>query len=219
MWFRGSGCECPLWNSSLERGWKNTPDGELFKTTPNLHISAASQDKSKTTGPWKCANIFTKTVEMSIKLGSPTVLGGFTNTMTSALSRACKPSCSESLRSQGELLLWFWPQCLNITRYSSVFAHRIWLRLKLVVRLVYIFSLFALGSRKAFDESLLVLQRRDDGVSAGEKHCGRANHTCGARRLFLDSPSEDVSAFFFFFFLVSSELLKLVRFQTRLHKY
>lgn len=53
-------------------------------------------------------------------------------------------------------------------------------------------------SRKVFDESLLVSQRRDDGVSAGEKHSGRANHTCGARRLFLDSPSEDVAAFFFF---------------------
>lgn len=120
---------------------------ELFKTTPNFYISAASQDKSKTTSPWKCAKIFTKTIEMSIKFGRPTVLGGWTNTvrtMTSALSRAWKPSCSESVTSQGELLLWFWPQCLNITRYSSVFAHRICLHLKLVVRLVYIFSLFAL---------------------------------------------------------------------------
>lgn len=48
------------------------------------------------------------------------------------------------------------------------------------------------SSRKVFDESLLVLQKRDDGVSAGEKHCGWSNHTCGGQWLFLDWPPEDL---------------------------
>lgn len=132
-----------------------------------------------------------------------------------------------NLPAVNQLLLWFWPQSLNIARYSSVLANTEFdsiLNLSCVSSTFFRSMLFQhwgrSRSRKVFDESLLVLQRRDHGVSAGEKHCGRANHTCGARRLFLDSPSEDVSAFFFFsFFPVSSELLKLVRFQTRLHKY